>query len=238
MIIINFGLRGSTYPNMIDERVMPFISRIRTLLDSEVEIGCQIGATHGPAFCGVATTGNRTEYTVFGPAVNLAARLMSHTRNLGVVVDEGMKLKAGNRPFTSICPIEAKGYNDFVPIYIPDLSQKREWKESEMVVARQLEVARLVSHAKAVIESSNSRSRMVFLNGPFGVGKSALLSYAVSTIEGMCTACSTDILVLRHVCCNGDSFTPFRYVRLPQYTLQYFVSKGCLVLTNYFSTIA
>mgnify|MGYP003564035251 CR=1 FL=1 len=225
-MIVNFGLRGSTFPNMVEERAMACIAHIRTLLRSELDIDSKIGATYGKAYCGVVTKGDRTEYTVMGPAVNLAARLMTHVRNPGVLVDEAVKLKAGKRPFTAIRPIEAKGYKDMVKIYIPEVARRNSWKKQcssfvgrEEEFALLLEVAESILHAPTPDTTSTNAtnltnqhiSRMCFLSGSYGSGKSFLLSHVSQMVEDTCNLESMPYSIFRHVCCDEDSFKPFRY---------------------------
>jgi class 3 adenylate cyclase len=92
VIIANFGLRGSTFPNMVEERGLPCISNIKTLVKTELELNCRIGATFGKAYCGIVGAGIRHEYAVLGSPVNLAARLMATQENHGILVDEAVKM--------------------------------------------------------------------------------------------------------------------------------------------------
>ena len=206
--ISTFAIR-STYPNMIEERVMPCITHVRTLLNSELGLSCSIGVTYGKAFCGLVSKG-RSEYTVLGPAVNLAARMMSHFLNPGIMVDEVTKEKAGNRPFTSVCPIRAKGYTNYVNIYIPeDNVQRLDWNECPCIVGHDQDVASIIRRAETVLEK-NSGSEFVFVEGPYGIGKSTLLSYTAQKIQDMCNTRSRDAIIFRRVCSDEDSFHVFR----------------------------
>ena len=119
VLIANFGLRGSTFPNMVSERAIPFTTTVQTLLKAELSTDCQMGATFGKAYCGVVGGVSRHEYAVLGPSVNLAARLMENTHNTGFLVDESVKEKAGSRQFRALPPVEAKGYSHPVPIFEP-----------------------------------------------------------------------------------------------------------------------
>jgi Adenylate and Guanylate cyclase catalytic domain len=227
VVLVNFGLLGSTFPGMIAERAMPFITHIQVLLKSELGIGCRIGATHGRAFCGLVTPGNpgnRTEYTVLGSSVNLAARLMAHVRNPGILVDEAIQMRAGRRPFRSLCPIRAKGYRNYVRIFIPETTQRSEWKAcGGDFVGRVEELATLISTSKDIIFESTGNShnlrtkdmgraasRMTFVEGPYGIGKSCLLDRAAEEVELLLVRKQSQHCIFRHVCCDEDSFKPFR----------------------------
>ncbi|CAB9519707.1 cyclase type 10 [Seminavis robusta] len=224
VIIVNFGLRGSTFPNQVAERVMPFMDHVKVLLRSELEIECRIGTTHGRAYCGLVAPGDRTEYTVLGPSVNLAARLMTHVRNPGIMVDEAIRIKAGDRPFRSLCPIRAKGYSTYIRIFIPETTERTGWKDSgSCFVGRHENTQSILEMAKAVMDSTNrwnphyglggGQSRIVFLEGGYGLGKTALLSQATIGIEALLNAQQAKHMVWRQLCCDEDSFKPFSIVR-------------------------
>ena len=87
VVIINFGLRLSTFPGMVEERAMPLMVNVRNLMKSELGIECKIGSTYSRAYCGYVTAdhGSRTEYTVLGASVNLV-RIYWQTSLLLLVV--------------------------------------------------------------------------------------------------------------------------------------------------------
>ena len=74
VLIATFGLRGSTFPNMVGERALPATIALHNALQFEMGIECKIGATFGDAYCGAVGGEKRHEYAVMGPSVNLAAR--------------------------------------------------------------------------------------------------------------------------------------------------------------------
>ena len=195
---------------MIEERAIPCISNIRTLLKTELDLECSIGATYGKAYCGVVGGRKRHEYAILGPSVNLAARLMADACNPGILVDENVKHMAGDRPFHSLAPVKAKGYDDLVKIYNPDENVRKVWKDvSNEFVGRQGEIDCLVQIAESVSQDAFA-SKVVFLSGPYGIGKSYVLSHAVQEIENCCNAKETPTHVSRLVFCEEDSFRPFR----------------------------
>ncbi|CAB9531347.1 cyclase type 10 [Seminavis robusta] len=213
VVIANFGLRGSTFPNMIEERAIPCISNIKTLLKTELDMECKMGATYGKAYCGVVGGVTRHEYAILGPSVNLAARLMASKSNPGILVDEAVKNKAGERPFKSLPPVKAKGYDDLVKIYNPNENVRKAWKNvSAEFVGRQQEVESLMITAKSVMEESYA-SKTVFISGPYGIGKSYLISHIAEEIEHYIKAQKAPHHMSRLVFCEDDSFRPFSIVR-------------------------
>jgi hypothetical protein len=210
VVIANFGLRGSTFPNMIEERAIPCISNIRTLLKTELDLDCKMGATYGKAYCGVVGGVTRHEYAILGPSVNLAARLMASKSNPGILVDEVVKNKAGERPFKALPPVKAKGYDDLVKIYNPNENVRKAWKNvSEEFVGRQEEVDTLVRTAQSVMRDTFA-SKTVFISGPYGIGKSYVLSHVAQEVDDYCKKQGSRHHVSRLVFCEHDSFRPFR----------------------------
>ena len=230
VVIANFGLRGSTFPNMIEERAIPFITNIRTLLKTELDLECSIGATYGKAYCGVVGGRKRHEYAILGPSVNLAARLMANTCNPGILVDEKVKQMSGDRPFQALPPVKAKGYDNLVKIYNPEENVRKTWKDvSEEFVGRQKESESLVQIAESV-EQDVFASKFVLVSGAYGIGKSYVLSHATQEIENNCKTKNTRTHVSRLVFCDNDSFRPFRYANTPVTSLH--VSDRVLVSSD------
>ena len=79
---------------MVEERGLTTISNLKTLIKTELELDCKIGATFGKAYCGIVGAMDRHEYAVLGSPVNLAARLMASKQNPGILVDEAVMVRA------------------------------------------------------------------------------------------------------------------------------------------------
>lgn len=67
-------------------------------------LGCGVGVAHGPAVAGRIGTYDQFKVSVFGPVVNLAARLESLTKRVGVpvLVDGAASEALGNVPFARL----------------------------------------------------------------------------------------------------------------------------------------
>ncbi|KAG7342515.1 adenylate/guanylate cyclase [Nitzschia inconspicua] len=213
VIIANFGLRGSTYPNMVEERGLPCISNIKKLVKTELDLNCRIGATFGKAYCGIVGAVNRHEYAVLGSPVNLAARLMAAKDNNGILVDEAVKMKASHQPFESLEPIKAKGYDNLVKIYRPRESIRKSWKSlSSNFVGRNVEMGAVAQSAKYILKF-RSHAQMIFFSGPYGVGKSLILAHAVNRVKRACSQALKTCYSSTYVFCDEDSFKPFCILR-------------------------
>jgi len=216
VIIFNWGLRGSTFPNMVEERTMPCMRNIGSLLRTELSVKSRMGATAGKAYAGVVGGSSRHEYAVLAPAVNLSARLCFNTKNPGVLVDGALRSSARSSQFRVRKPILAKGYSFPVRIYEPKLPVRKSWVHIERseFVGRTKEVAELTSLACNMIKGpSKESSKLAFVSGPAGYGKSLLLSRVASTIEGLCKQLNATHVVFRHVFSEDDAFKPFSIIR-------------------------
>lgn len=111
VLIAVFGLRGSTFSDMVAINALPACFAIQRALKT-TGIDCKIGGTFGKAYCGVVGGLRRHEFSVMGAPVNLAARLMESPLNKGILVDENVKNQAtGKFAFRSLQPVKAKGYD-------------------------------------------------------------------------------------------------------------------------------
>eukprot|EP00966_Prymnesium_polylepis_P044958 1041585-Prymnesium_polylepis.1 len=72
--IWTFGLPNNSFEDNGHRGLSSCLDVARAL--AEQELRTQIGITSGTAFCGCVGAAYRSEYSVMGPAVNLAARLM------------------------------------------------------------------------------------------------------------------------------------------------------------------
>ena len=213
VLIANFGLRGSTFPNMVAERAIPFTTTFQSLLKAELNTECQMGATYGMAYCGVVGGVARHEYAVLGPSVNLAARLMANPDNRGFLVDGSVKDKAGSRQFRPLPPVRAKGYADLVPIFEPMQVVERSWKDiSSRFVGRGKELAEMITIAEDILDSGGP-SRFVLVSGEAGAGKSSLWLQTTKQIRDLCVSRALPHLILRNAFSEGDLFVPFSLAR-------------------------
>jgi Adenylate and Guanylate cyclase catalytic domain len=135
VIIANFGLRGSTFPNMVEERGLPCISNIKKLIKTELELNCRVGATFGKVYCGIVGASNRHEYAILGSPVNLAARLMSTKDNNGILVDEAVKMSkwAGKMPDESLIASRFRRLTFVIslqPLQRPPTNRSKAWSQS------------------------------------------------------------------------------------------------------------
>jgi class 3 adenylate cyclase len=69
VLIATFGLRGSTFPNMVENNCLPATFAIKRALMAELNVDCRIGATFGKVYCGVVGGVRRHEFACMGAPV-------------------------------------------------------------------------------------------------------------------------------------------------------------------------
>lgn len=157
-------------------------------MKTELKVESRIGATFGKVYCGVVGGVRRHEFAVMGAAVNLAARLMSSKVNRGILVDEAVRDQADTARygFSSLPPVEAKGYDKPVQILEPYVATAagKQRKSRVPLVGRTIEKETILSIARDILNNPlNSQSTMVYLMGESGMGKSALGSSVIDDMK-------------------------------------------------------
>ena len=217
VLIITFGLRGTTMPNMVAERALPATISIHNAIQMELGLNVKIGATIGEAYCGVVGGVKRHEYAVLGPSVNLAARLMASKMNPGILVDNRVRMMA-NRSygFNALTPVIAKGYKDPVPIFEPLSPLERDWgKILPNFVGRKDEIMQTMKLARDMVLANNAPSKMILIEGKSGMGKTATVAHAIEHIRKLMGANKHRLIITKNVGKESDSLVPFgvfRYV--------------------------
>jgi hypothetical protein len=177
-LMITFGLRGSMFPNLVPNVALPAVINVMDVLSSEANVSCRMGSTYGNVHCGLLGANQRHEYTVLGPSVNLAARLMTSELNHGLLVDESVRNVPGSDfSFERIGTVVAKGYArsivTYSPVFVGHIDQQPPDRPNSFV-GRDLEVDLILHEAK----ECSIGSKMMFLAGATGLGKSTLLARA------------------------------------------------------------
>src|SRR5262249_47416294 len=83
-----------------------------------------VGIATGLLYCGVYGTPPRRQYTVAGPTVTLAARLMQHAGG-SILCDAATQERARRHPavgFTALAPLQVKGREQPTSVYRPAIA--------------------------------------------------------------------------------------------------------------------
>jgi Adenylate and Guanylate cyclase catalytic domain len=215
VIIATFGLRGSTFPKMVSERALPATLAMYNALQGELGVESRIGATFGDAYCGLVGGEQRHEYAVMGPSVNLAARLMCHPENPGILVDTAVrKLASKSYGFNALPPIQVKGYAHAVAIFEPLSALEREFGRLEPnFVGRKEQISTVLDVTRNVTKLSESRCHFIFIAAPSGFGKTALMTQTIENLRKRTKPNPGALTIAKHVCSEGDSLVPFSAIK-------------------------
>jgi len=213
VLICTFGLRGSTFLNMIAQRAVPFSLSIHKALEEELRVKSSIGATFGKAYCGVIGGLERHEFAVLGPSVNLSARLMASKDNPGILVDENVRLLTSQIFFKPLPAVKAKGYDELVPIFEPIQIADNKWGQvNKIFVGRANEIKKIMHVANEMV-LGGTVSKFLFLSAISGAGKSALIARTTEHVQSMMMKMNKRAIISRNASHDGDSRIPFSLFR-------------------------
>jgi len=210
VMIITFGLRGTTMPDLVANRALPATISIHSAIVNELGIACKVGATIGEAYCGVVGGVKRHEYAVLGPSVNLAARLMASKSNPGILVDNYVRMLAHRSfGFNALPPVVAKGYAEPVPIFEPLNPLERSWgKLQPSFVGRKTEILKIIGIARDML-LKDSPSRLILVEAKSGMGKSTMVAHCIEHIWRLMGAARYRLIVTKNVSKDSESMVPF-----------------------------
>lgn len=152
-----------------------------------------IGINYGHVFAGNVGSdrmGSRREYTVMGDTVNLAARLMSATREGGILLSPSVQRRVLDTfLLEDLTPIRVKGKSNLIPIYRPLrplTEQERAARRAgrRQLIGRESQLSALNEAVQAVLDG---RGQVVTILGEVGTGKTRL----VEALEGHLTESQT-----------------------------------------------
>lgn len=114
------------YPSSQDTHRTAAVQAVNMALVLRQMAGCpnETGITTGDAFCGTVGNERRSEYSIVGPSVILAARLMSHAAHSqsAILVDNttaSLGTGAAGVSFAPMGQVKVKGRDSFVPTFTP-----------------------------------------------------------------------------------------------------------------------
>ncbi len=152
------------------------LSLLRSLAD--LHMRPSIGVATGRVFCCEIGNDRRREYTVVGPAVNLAARLMQ-TAASELLCDAETHDTAGSFVFSESTTLRLRGIDREVEVFRPARRGRRTNEVlSAPIAGREHELAVLRERMHRLVETRSGA--VVVVEGEPGIGKSRLLAEAIA----------------------------------------------------------
>ena len=188
-----------------DEEQM--LRALREVMDEPGVVPMRVGVNTGRVFTGDFGPRYRRAYSVFGDAVNTAARVMARAE-AGQILSTEIVLERSRTTFaaTPIEPFQVKGKADPLEASIvgPIVGRRGERSAETPFVGRDAELAALTS---VVDEVRHGNGWIVEIGGAAGAGRSRLVQELVDR--------SPDLRVLHARCEEYEASTPYFALRAP-----------------------
>lgn len=181
-----FGLPGNAHKDDARRAVLAALN-IKGYAE-EKGLRLSVGLATGDTFCGAIGSEHRADYTVVGDAVNRSARLHSVSLGRVLVDDVTAQTTRGEILFDGPWPLQVKGGRAHVDTFVAVAPRPAAPPIVTQLVGRQLELGRLRSHLEG---GGLGRPRVLVVDGPAGVGKSALLDSFI----GDCRAAGVEVVL-------------------------------------------
>ncbi|MSQ85102.1 MAG: adenylate/guanylate cyclase domain-containing protein [Myxococcales bacterium] len=171
VLIAVFGLPPLSHEDDAARAVQAAMAMRKSLMEGGVSIG--VGVASGQVFCGTVGNNDRCEYTVLGPTVNLAARLMEASEGKLWCDDPTAQLASATLEMQRLGAIDIRGRTEQAVIWAPTGNVRAAVKSKTVMVGRQKEREALGECIQAVVRAHQSSVAMII--GEAGIGKSRLL---------------------------------------------------------------
>ncbi|KAJ3294856.1 hypothetical protein HK104_003228 [Borealophlyctis nickersoniae] len=208
--LLVWGVEGFTHER--GEAVLAVLAALQIQTDLKESMGnnFSIGVAQGPVFSGIIGNSARSDGTVLGMAVNLAARLMCSPVARGSIIctESVYNACSGEIEFSPQQMVELKGIDTPQPAYVP-LAKKLLHDERpsapSTLAGREKEIAIIEEVIAAWAEEKTVR---LFITGGSGLGKTALSNYVKIKASGV-----NDSIVCQAASSETYRLAPFHALR-------------------------
>ncbi|XP_075981642.1 adenylate cyclase type 10-like [Anticarsia gemmatalis] len=215
MFLVVFGLRGLKHENEAQNAVLCAFELLEKLNDENI-LSVSIGVTSGTTYCGVVGHVLRREYTVIGPAVNKAARLMMEYCSMVTCDKETfLRSKLNQEYFRQLPPRPLKGIDNAGPIYQfsktgwpergpgwrhPALGRNEELKKFKLIMQNAIE-----QHSRSFTRYRDHKYAVVY-SGCKSVGTTRMLDESLLLVP--------DYIRQERIVLKEKDMEPYYFVRL------------------------
>ena len=170
----------------------------------DISVPLRAGITNQLAYAGFVGAAQREEYTCYGSAVNLAARLMLVAEWHEILLDASSARHAGT---AFVCEPKGtrqlKGFATAQPIFGLKAVRWNPMRYPRPLIGRERELAQIEQELERG-RNEPTRSRIIQVIGEAGIGKSRLVHAVQMRVRGQWFSCPADQLA-------RQSLHPFRY---------------------------
>ncbi len=174
VILLVFGAPRSRKDDM--ERSLQFARELISKFGALVKIGM----SYSVAYAGIVGNQKRSEYTVMGRGVNLAARLMQKAEYGEILIEKKLRDELPSMHFKKLGSVRLKGFSEKVEVYSPE---KKSYyfviREGERIVGQKKQKEKIRSFVRDFIEGKLKKGRII-IQGEEGSGKTTLAFYAIT----------------------------------------------------------
>ncbi len=150
-------------------------------LVNKFDLNVRVGMSFSTVYAGIIGNERRSEYTVMGKGINLAARLMQKAEYGTIYTDRYIKEHAHNLNFTFKGSIQLKGFNNAIEVY--SLEKKSYYfviEEGLEVIGNKKQASTIKKHIKNYLKKRRSTAPLI-IKGKSGSSKTHLAFYAIAS---------------------------------------------------------
>ncbi|MEO1550051.1 MAG: AAA family ATPase [Pseudomonadota bacterium] len=187
VVLAVFGLPGQAHEDDAPRAVSAVEDLRKALEDEDFTVSC--GLATGKAFCGPVGPERRRDYTVLGPAVNVAARLGAVAAGRSLADDATFEASRRTIHFDGPWPFSLAGIRRSVQAHIPLKRIPPQFVEGEVSLHGREDALETLLHLAQ--ERRATAPALCVVEGEPGVGKSAL----IATMTRVLRASGGEVLV-------------------------------------------